>query len=88
MYNTNSFFPNHDVIVKQGEIQEMIDDAVEALRDDMDEALQRMHCDFMRQLQRQADETKLILDHQMKEIESLRKENSSLKATSDGRRLF
>lgn len=66
----------------------MIDDAVEGLRDDMDEALQSMHCDFIKQLQKQADEAKLMYESQRKEIEKLQSENASLKAKNDELRLF
>ena len=61
----------------------MIEDAVEALRDDMDEALQRIQFDFMKQLQKQADETTSLFEKQEKEIEKLRSENLSLKMKKD-----
>ena len=66
----------------------MIDDAVESLRDDMDEALQNLHCDFMRQLQRQSDETKALFETQNKIIETLQKENLTLKEKNEKLRLF
>lgn len=68
----------------------MIEDAVEALRDDMDEALQRIQFDFMKQLQKQADDTKILLEKQQKEIEKLKGESllKTRKNDNDDIRLF
>lgn len=54
----------------------------------MDDALQNMHCNFMRQLQKQSDETKVMFEMQRKEIDKLVKENAALKAENEQIRLF
>ena len=54
----------------------------------MDDALQNMHCNFMRELQRQSDETKIMLEMQRIKIEKLVKENADLKAKNEELRLF
>lgn len=66
----------------------MVDDVVEVLRDDMDEALQNIQINFMRQIQVQSDETRTMFENQRKEIENLMKENAALKAKHDELRLF
>lgn len=69
-------------------MQEMIDDAVEALRDDMDEALQNIQCNFMRELQKQSDEARMMYESQREEIQNLLNENAALKKKNEDTRLF
>ena len=70
------------------QIEEIVDDAVESLRDDMDDALQSLQCAFMRQLQRQADETREMFEQQRRDMEKLLKDNELLQQRNNANRLF
>lgn len=54
----------------------------------MDDALQSLQCTFMRQLQRQADETRELFEQQRRDMEKLLKENELLKQRNNANRLF
>ena len=61
-------------------MNDIVEDAIEALRDDMEEAIRNVQCDFLRKLQRQAEDFKAMLDDQRIEIEDLVNENAMLRA--------
>ena len=46
----------------------------------MEEAIRNVQCDFLRKIQRQAEEFKAMLDDQRVEIEDLVNENAMLRA--------
>ena len=61
----------------------MIDDAVKALRaDDMDKALQNIQLNFMRHLQKQSDESRIMYKSLRKEIENILNDNNFLNSLS------
>jgi len=67
----------------------MIEDAVESLRDDMEETIQSLQMNFLRQMQRQTDEVAAMLDKQRNEFQLLESENALLKKDNARlRRLF
>jgi len=72
--------PSRKSFISVEEVNDIVEDAVEALRDDMEEAIRNVQCDFLRKIQRQAEEFKAMLDDQRVEIEDLVNENAMLRA--------
>jgi WD40 repeat protein len=60
------------------QIQEMIDDSVESLRDDMEESMQALQLDFLKQMQKQTDEVTALLQEHRQEIIRLQMRNEYL----------
>jgi len=86
--NNNHDEKSHSIMITKDEIQDIVDEAVETLRDDTDLAIQKLHCEFLRQLQLQSDEHKALLEKQKEEIGQLLKENASLKVQNENLRLI
>ena len=57
----------------------MIEDAVESLRDDMEDTVQSLQLDFLKQMQTQSDEFSRLLNIHREQIQLLGDENRSLK---------
>jgi hypothetical protein len=57
----------------------MIEDAVESLRDDMEDTIQSLQLDFLKQMQTQSDEFSRLLNIHREQIQLLGDENRSLK---------
>jgi hypothetical protein len=60
-------------------IREMIQEEMEAVRDDMEEAMRNLHVELLRQLQLQSQEYSNLISNLKEENEKLRKENELLK---------
>ena len=67
----------------------MIEDAVESLRDDMEETIQSLQLDFLKQMQKQSDEVADLLNNHRQQLQLLENESQSLRSENDKlRRLF
>uniref|UniRef100_A0A7S3QHZ8 Uncharacterized protein n=1 Tax=Chaetoceros debilis TaxID=122233 RepID=A0A7S3QHZ8_9STRA len=75
-------------ILSKSQVQEMVDDAVEGVRDDMEEAIQSLHCEFLKQLQKQANEISIMLEQEKEKFESIQIENAMLKEENDTLKKF
>jgi uncharacterized protein (DUF3084 family) len=60
-------------------LREMIQEEMEAVRDDMEEAMRNLHVDLLRQLQLQSQEYSNLISNLKEENEKLREENELLK---------
>jgi DNA polymerase II small subunit/DNA polymerase delta subunit B len=60
-------------------LREMIQQEMEAMRDDMEEAMRNLHVDLLRQLQLQSQEYSDLISNLKQENEKLREENELLK---------
>jgi hypothetical protein len=60
-------------------LREMIQEEMEAIRDDMEEAMRNLHVDLLRQLQLQSQEYSNLISNLKEENEKLREENELLK---------
>merc|ERR1740124_1536560 len=63
----------------QNELKEVVEDAVDVLRENFTGSIQNLHRDFLRQFQRQADDTEKMFERQQTEIERLVKDNMMLR---------
>lgn len=66
-------------MVKQGEIQDVVRDEVDNLRDDVEEAIRNLHMDMIRQFHLQSQEINNVLSTHLATIERLTEENRSLR---------
>ena len=65
--------------LKKSALREMIQEEMEVMRDDMEEAMRNLHVDLLRQLQLQSQEYSDLISKLKQENEKLREENELLK---------
>ncbi len=61
----------------------MIEDAVESLRDDMEETIQSLQLDFLKQMQKQSEEVTNLLFNHRQQLQTLASENQTLKSENE-----
>jgi hypothetical protein len=73
------YFPSLEL---KSALREMIQDEMESMRDDVEEAMRNLHVDLLRQLQLQSQEYSDLISNLKQENEKLREENELLKQPS------
>jgi len=80
---------NPIISLRKSEFQDMIDEAADSLRDDVEESIQALQVDFLTQMQRQSDEVAAMLAHNQQEMQQLSIQNQELnKENKRLRKLF
>ena len=68
------------------DVQEIVEDVVDALRDDLEESIQNLHTDCLRQFQRQSEEIVALLEKQRHDTREILEENRKLREENDSLR--
>uniref|UniRef100_A0A7S4J780 Uncharacterized protein n=1 Tax=Odontella aurita TaxID=265563 RepID=A0A7S4J780_9STRA len=79
----SSSLPSPDVRVNKLVLQSMLDDAVDILRDDVEDAVRNLHVDVLRQFQDLSDEMRVMIDNQNEAMTKIVEENRSLREEND-----
>lgn len=76
------------ITLRKSDIQDMIDEEADSLRDDVEASIHALQVDFLRQMQRQSDEVAAMLAHNQQEMQQLSIQNQELNKENERLRKF
>jgi len=76
------------LVLSKTQVEEMIEDAIDAVRDEIQESMQALHCSFLRELQKQANDVSSALQRHQHKFQQLQAENVSLKEENERLKKF